>query len=102
MAGGRWPAAEAHFVRQTLTEPWWSSGGRACLVAIAAAGRLAPGGTSTVALGAARPDGAATGPPAVGVGAIGVVALGALHRSAALPNQRLQRRATRVAVRLVS
>ena len=92
--GGR-PAAEARFVRQTLTEPCWSSGGRACLVAIAAAGRLAPGGTSTVALGVVRPDGAATGPPAVGVGAVGVAALGALHRSAALPNQRLQRTGAR-------
>ena len=99
--GGR-PAAEARFVRQTLTEPYWSSGGRACLVAIAAAGRLAPGGTSTVALGAARPDGAATGPPAVGVGAVGVAALGALHRSAALPNQRLQRAGYAGAVRLAS
>jgi hypothetical protein len=43
-----------------------------------------------VALGAARPDGAVTGPPEVGV-AVGVAALGALHRSTALPNQRLQR-----------
>ena len=78
-------------VRPTLNAHSCSSGGRACLVAITVAGRPAPEVTNTAAPVAVRPDGAAIGPPVVGVVEVEAGAVGAPDRSAARPNPRLQR-----------